>query len=801
MIPLFTYIHTNIASFFIEPSGDSSIITTANKKTEKKIILCIVAYTALLLVITVIGFVSQGYHVAFLPLNALGEHIPRFLLHTITSFGNGMFLLAIALALGCKNPRFLFAVLIAAIIGGITSKLLKGHFDALRPPAIMAEHAFHLADNAFKYDSFPSGHTLTAFLFASVCSCFLQRIWITVVLLALATLVGFTRITLGIHWPIDTFAGGILGSVIGLSAYVLSKLFFRFYGKKMYVFTTSLFVMACIILLTHKNDYALAQPMLSIVALCAVILFLKAIFIRPQWHVSEYMHPLLANKGAYIFYAFLIVITAYRILVISQPHLALFYDETYYYHWSLNPDFGYYSKPPMVAWAILLSTSLIGDTIFGLKIMASIFYAGSAVCVFKLTAYLTRHTHSLEHACMAGLIFLSVPIVSFNSEFITTDAPLFFFWSLTLYLFVLALDKNRLSLWIYTGIAVGLGMLSKYTMAPLPVALFLFLLCVKNQRSHLTQHGPWLAAIVAGLIFSVNIYWNMQNDWIALKHTQDISKTYDVTLNPLSLLFFLLTQVFVFGPIWTWYLLSTMKQKWMTKKSTATAATIQIETTIKPEIYTLLLFATLIMLIVIGLQALLSRALANWAGPWVIGASILLAISLPIRQLFTTKIIMRGVTIHILLAAIFYHWPYILSALHIEHTHKNDPYHRVLGWDTLGDTLKPIIAKHPEHTLTSDSRDLLAYLGYYSKPGSYNFARWNPDANDIRDYYDLTVNLKKWRGDMNHAFIYVSRKPVANNIKQRFNNTYFLTKITIPVYDNFSREIYVYEFIGFKGYE
>lgn len=794
MISLFTHIHANIASFFIErPNGVSVINCTepeAKKeiKTEKKIALCIALYASLLFIIAIIGFFIQGYHVAFLPINAVGEYIPQFLLHTITSFGNGMFLLAIALALGYKNPHFLFAVLIAAIIGGITSKQLKSHFDTLRPPAIMVENAFHLADNAFKYDSFPSGHTLTAFLFASICACFLQRIWITFALLAVATLVGFTRIALGIHWPIDALMGGVLGCIIGLSAYTLSKRFFKFYGTKMYVFTTFIFVMACIILLTHKNDYTLAQPMLSIVALYAVIIFTKSILVHPQRSISEYIPPLLANRGNYIFYVFLIITTTYRILVISQPHLALFYDETYYYHWSLNPDFGYYSKPPMIAWAILLSTSLLGDTIFGLKIMAPIFYTGAAVCVFKLTAHLTRHTQSFEYACMAGLIFFSVPIVSFNSEFITTDAPLFFFWSLTLYFFVLALEQNTLRLWVYTGIAVGLGMLSKYTMAPLAVSLFLFLLFTKNQRHYLTTCGPWLGAIVAGLIFSVNIYWNIQHDWIALKHTQDISKTHNITLNPLSLLSFLLTQVFVFGPIWTWYLFSTIKKT-------------QKQIIVKPEIYTLLLFSTLAMLIVIGLQALLSRALANWAGPWVIGASILLAILLPIRQLITTKILIRGVTIHILLAAIFYHWPYILNALHIEPTRNNDPYHRILGWEALGKSLKPTIAQYPEHTLTSDSRDLLAYLGYYSKPGSYNFARWNPDANDIHDYYDLTVNLKKWQDDMNHAFIYISRKPATSDIKERFNHTYFLTKITAPVYDNFSREIYVYEFIGFKGYE
>jgi len=72
------------------------------------------------------------------------------------------------------------------------------------------------------------------------------------------------------------------------------------------------------------------------------------------------------------------------------------------------------------------------------------------------------------------------------------------------------------------------------------------------------------------------------------------------------------------------------------------------------EAVKILLFSSVSILGAISLQAFLSRAFANWAGPWVIGASLLLAICfvrIPKRWMG------RGLLAHLLLLSTFYHWP------------------------------------------------------------------------------------------------------------------------------------------------
>jgi undecaprenyl-diphosphatase len=72
--------------------------------------------------------------------------------------------------------------------------------------------------------SFPSGHTLSAFLGATVLCCY-KRSW-GIPALILAGLIAFSRLYLYVHFPSDVLAGLVLGVVIGLVTVFL-------YGKIM----------------------------------------------------------------------------------------------------------------------------------------------------------------------------------------------------------------------------------------------------------------------------------------------------------------------------------------------------------------------------------------------------------------------------------------------------------------------------------------------------------------------------------------------------------------------------------------
>lgn len=741
------------------------------------VLIGLFAATALL------AYLIDGYHWAFLNINLNGEWLSPAFLHHLTIFGDGNFILCLVLLFAYRRPDFLVAVLIAAIIGGLCSQGLKNIFEAMRPPAVFNVDEFRVIGKAYKNLSFPSGHTLSAFLAAGLVMCFndSRRIW--TLLLCLAVGVGLSRIWLGVHWPIDTLVGAALGLLSALATYTLLKRFPSIANRWTAIFSISLLVLCCILVISKRNDYHYAQLSLDLAAIFALYFFAKH-QIELAFTPASTARFSTVFTPQWLFLAIALVLTVYRIYVFNLEHFELFYDEAYYYHWSLTPDLGYYSKPPMVAWSISLGTFLFGDGILGIRIMSPLWYGLTSAVIFALTKYIAND----RSAFVAALVFLCAPVIGFNSEFITTDAPLIFFWALTLYCLVRAIDSQTALWWIAVGLCCGFGMLSKYTMAALPLSALLYLFFNKDKRVLLASPWPWVAAVLAGVLFSLNLYWNSQHQWIAFAHTQEISKQDTSGLHFPELLEFWAAQLIVFGPFWCYLLAKIIfKRK-------------QVELEARSKTYAQLFGLSLIVILaLVSLQALSARAFPNWAAPWIVGASIL--IGLYAKPIVNSKFLRRGALLQLCLLSMFYHWPQILEYSESDITTRNNPFQRMGGWRMASMHLSEKFKKK-DYILASDSRDVLAYVGYYAFTGQSQFARWNPDSNNIRDHYDLKNNFRFYQGrDEAIEYLFVSRAPLSESVLSRFNESKYLGASTSFPYPDRSITLHAYELKGFKGYE
>jgi undecaprenyl-diphosphatase len=114
------------------------------------------------------------------------------------------------------------------IAGGLVAaavRLAKAGLSRARPPRALAEafsdgRASIAFGESLKGSGFPSGHTATAFVAATLLSAWARRAgrsWAVALLpwpLAIGT--GVARVYAGIHFPLDVVAGGLLGIVAGL---------------------------------------------------------------------------------------------------------------------------------------------------------------------------------------------------------------------------------------------------------------------------------------------------------------------------------------------------------------------------------------------------------------------------------------------------------------------------------------------------------------------------------------------------------------------------------------------------------
>jgi membrane-associated phospholipid phosphatase len=171
--------------------------------------LCCAILLALLALTGLTLYAIGGYHAAFHDLNDLAPWLPRWLWHGLTMLGDERGAIALALLLARRHPHVLYTILVAALLATLANRGIKLGADQLRPPAVLPPDSFLLLGPANKRLSFPSGHTVTAFVLFGVLAYHFRR-W-RLPLLATAAAAGLSRVTIGVHWPLDVIAGAFIG--------------------------------------------------------------------------------------------------------------------------------------------------------------------------------------------------------------------------------------------------------------------------------------------------------------------------------------------------------------------------------------------------------------------------------------------------------------------------------------------------------------------------------------------------------------------------------------------------------------
>lgn len=138
----------------------------------------------------------------------------------ITQFGDGIFVVALALLCFFLWSRRLGVAMAASYIGsGLICSLLKRSFQTNRPGFFLQdEPLFHsLSWMPMSYhNAFPSGHTTSAFALATCIAIFSKRKSLGIIALVFASLTGYSRIYLGQHFLDDVWFGSMLG--VGFSS-------------------------------------------------------------------------------------------------------------------------------------------------------------------------------------------------------------------------------------------------------------------------------------------------------------------------------------------------------------------------------------------------------------------------------------------------------------------------------------------------------------------------------------------------------------------------------------------------------
>jgi 4-amino-4-deoxy-L-arabinose transferase-like glycosyltransferase len=238
-------------------------------------------------------------------------------------------------------------------------------------------------------------------------------------------------------------------------------------------------------------------------------------------------------------------------------------DEAYYWDWSRQLDWCYYSKGPLVAWLIRAADVCCGSWLLdqqgtkmpAVRLPAVICGQLLALGCFCLT---WRVSGSPKLAYLTMLALMLAPHHSVISTLITIDSPFLCCWQWALVFAWHALGMRRLTeppmfggtpldgqvrecflpgpithgttlAWFGLGLITGLGILAKPTMVLFPFCLVLFLSAAfatagPKVTDFVAERGMLLKrlAVMLTVAFVVGagpiLYWNAQHDWVTFRH-------------------------------------------------------------------------------------------------------------------------------------------------------------------------------------------------------------------------------------------------------------------------------------------
>jgi len=551
--------------------------------------------------------------------------------------------------------------------------------------------------------SMPSNHASNAFAFA-ITFFFLRKNIIGYLFLAAAALIGFSRIYVGVHYPFDVVAGILLGAGSAYAAILICRWGSRIYEKKAY-------------------GEALGLSLL--------------------------------------------LISLFRVHFILTGPFDLSPDEAHYWEWSRHLDWSFYSKGPMIACLIYLGTSLFGDTVFGVRIFAVVLSAASSFLLYLMG----KELYDEKTGLVSALLVQIVPLYSVYGVLFTIDSPFMFFWILSLYLFYRLiqrhLNEDRKILfdyyWLLLGISIGLGLLTKYTMAFFYISGFLFMLSSKDTRGLLRTSGPYIAVIISLAVFSPVIFWNAANGWVTLKHTAGqahVAEGLKISAN--SFFEFTGSQLGVITPVL--FILIAIAL-WRLRKDRRGS---------------FLFWHSMPTITFFFFKSLQGKVQANWALPGYATGFIAFS-AYYVKDILTSKkgrkmVIISGILLPFIIT-IFAHFPAILHL-----PQEKDPTKKLVGWRELGAEASMIYSEMSLSApvfIFSDKYQVSSELAFYmdGHPATYciNLGRrmnqydlW-PGFSEFTGYNAVFVRADHYElpKEVGEVFERCEKQPVTLQTKQK----------------------------------
>lgn len=181
-------------------------------------------------------------------------------------------------------------------------------------------------------------------------------------------------------------------------------------------------------------------------------------------------------------------------------------------------DWGYVAYPPLTPFLGRIGWELFGQSLAGFR-----FFSALAQSIVVVLAGVTARRMGARRAAMflAAAVVALTPISLFSSGILQYNAfDLLAVVSIG-YFLVRRVESGDPRWWLAIGVAIGFGVMAKYTMGIFGIALVLSVLLTPLRRD-LATRWPWFGAAIAILMFLPNLIWQVQHHFVYLDFVKHI---------------------------------------------------------------------------------------------------------------------------------------------------------------------------------------------------------------------------------------------------------------------------------------
>lgn len=543
---------------------------------------------------------------------------------------------------------------------------------------------------------------------------------------------------------------------------------------------------------------------------------------------------------------FLVALFGLRLAMLSYSSLSLFVDEAQYWDWSRNLDWGFHDKPPVIVALVRLSTTLFGSGELGVKALAMLLYPATALCLVGFARALWPTSSGVRTGMVAAALYMSLPGLAILGLLATTDAPLMLCWTLACWALWRAQVTDRLKYWVLLGAAVGVGLLSKYTMMAFVLTFVWALWGIHGPRKGLARLGPWAAAVVALAVVSPHLAWNIQHQFPTLHYTAHVTAAHDAAGGPQGALGFVLGQLAMLGPLtliaalWLWQRpvpAASAAQPAGTRPPSSSASQWSNSTQLSSRLegastppsmlltqpggsgqrrpvargsayylaavssYRFLWACSVPLLLIALVQAFRAGALIHWAAPALVGLSLLVAsrLSQPMVPLAAAR--PNGWLVAVIVANL----AGSIGAVYVRDlggpslSPKLDVLAGTRGWEAVFHEVMPAVSEPVVRGLPilSDDPLLMAQSTYYLRGLRLEHLYWNPTGTQAHHYATRQSLPNRVGADV----LLLTHPGNETAIAARFAWVRPLKDVSVPTGPGSERTLRLVLLRGFLGYD